>query len=132
MNMARLEDITRITPFTTPEGYFDTLPGRIQSRIAPERASRQPSQVVRYALRVGFPMILLAAGFFYYDSRSDDAETILASVRTEDMIDYLEATGMSTEEMLESVSLTAAELEALEDEVYDLGLEEDIKGFDIN
>lgn len=129
--MARLEDIPKSAPFTTPEGYFDTLPGKIQSRIAASHTSRQTSPALRYALRVGLAVILLAAAFFYYGSGNDNAEAILASVDTEDLIDYLEDTGLSTDEILENVNLTDTELEALEYEVYDLGLE-DIERLDLN
>ena len=128
--MARLEDLPRTTPFTTPDGYFDQLPGKIQSRI-PTSASRSSSIAVRYMVRLGLPAILLAAAFLYYRSGTSDAETILASVDTQEIINYLQETGMSTDEMLEDVSLTETELEALEGEVYDLGLE-DIDGLDLN
>lgn len=128
--MARLDDIPRNTPFTTPEGYFDNLPGKIQSRISPPETSLKRSPVVHYAVRLALPAILLTAAFLYYRSGPGDAETILASVGTDAMIDYLQDTGMTTDEILENVDLTAAELEGLENEVYNLGLG-DIEGFEM-
>ncbi|MDQ2657135.1 MAG: hypothetical protein M3Y60_06910 [Bacteroidota bacterium] len=119
--MARLEDIPRKQFFTTPEDYFDDLPGKIQSRISRGQPVRSQRPVVRYALQYALPLVVIVASVVYYNLTGDaNPESILASVETEDLILYLQESGITTDEVLESVEFTSQELDALEDEVYDM------------
>jgi hypothetical protein len=120
--MAKLEDIPKKDFFTVPDDYFDKLPAKIQSRIAKTKVRNERTFVFRYALRYALPVLVLAGVIFYYSSSKPDVETILASVDTEELIDYLQESGMTTEEMLENVEFSAEELEAIENEVYDVSL----------
>ncbi len=130
--MARLEDIPKKQFFTTPEDYFDDLPGKIQARISQKQSVQTQRPLVRYALRYALPLVVIAASILYYNlTREVNPESILASVETEDIILYLQESGMTTEEVLESVEFTSQELDALEDEVYDMHFL-DIEGEDID
>jgi hypothetical protein len=69
---------------------------------------------VKYAL----PIVLAIALVLFYRSSNPNAETILATVETEELILYLQESGMTTEELLDNVEFTADELEAIENEIY--------------
>jgi hypothetical protein len=120
--MANLDDIPKKTFFTTPENYFDKLPGRIQSRITEADTGARRNRVVTYALQYALPIIVVFALVLFYRSSNPDAETILATVDTEELIIYLQESGMTTEELLDNVEFTQEELEAIENEIYDPGL----------
>ena len=107
--MKKLEDIPKKDIFEVPEGYFDRLPGVIQSRIAEMNPVRQRSFYLALSLRYALPaIILIAASFFvyqnYYTSQSTDAESMLASVGSQDLVDYLDDGDVSIEEILEDVN----------------------------
>ncbi len=113
--MSRLDDIPKKDFFQVPDGYFEKLPSDIQMRVAPKRRSFVAIRVLRYAL----PVVLIAVALFLYRSGTPtSAEEILASVDPLELIDYLQETGMSTDEILEAVELTPEEVDALEKEVY--------------
>lgn len=116
--MARLDDIPKKEFFTTPPGYFEKLPAAIQSRTqrAPERRS---FPVVKYSLQYALPLILILAALFFYRRTATDAETILASVDTEALIAYLQDTGLTTDDVLESFEFSTEDIQAIEDEIYD-------------
>lgn len=120
--MVRLDDIPKKEFFKAPDGYFDGLPSRIQSRIVEK--PRTGPVVAKFAFRYALPVVLVAAGWLFYRTGHPDAEAILASVETEELIGYLQDTGMTTEEMLEDIELTPEEVDALENEVYDLTFED--------
>lgn len=122
--MSKLEDIPKKDFFTVPEGYFDMLPLKIQARIEasePQRRIQQP--VLRYALTYALPLLVAAIVVFFSTRSQPNAEAMLASVETAALVQYLAESELTTEDMLESVDLGAEELEALENEVYDISLE---------
>jgi hypothetical protein len=124
--MKKLEDIPKKEIFTTPEGYFDALPGKIQARIS-AKPEKQP--FFAYTLKYALPVIaLLAAGIFWYTANQEttpaDAESILASVETEALIAYLDESEISTEDLIENLEFRTDDIEAIESEIYILPLEE--------
>lgn len=123
--MTKLENIPKKTVFTVPDGYFEKLPARIQSRIPTEAVNTGFSTFFRYHLRYALLLVLVAAAVFYYYTPSrPDPEAILAKVETSDLILYIEETSVpASEELLEGMDVSTADLEAIENEVYDLGLE---------
>ncbi|MFN8808304.1 MAG: hypothetical protein ACK5WO_02040, partial [Cyclobacteriaceae bacterium] len=63
--MKKLEDIPKKNVFDVPDGYFEKLPGVIQSRVAkPERqANWNPWLITRVAVPV---LLLVGAGIFWF------------------------------------------------------------------
>lgn len=120
--MGKLDDIPRKQIFSVPEDYFDELPSRIQSRIAATPVDKAVPPVFRYTLQYALPLILIAAIAFFYIGHEPDAGSILATVATEDLLYYLEDSPLTTEDLLESVDFSRGDLEAIENEVYDLEL----------
>lgn len=121
--MGKLEDIPKKQFFHVPDGYFDRLPAQIQSRIETPKRDARSNPVFRYALQYALPMLLVAAVLFYYSSTGPDPESILASVETADLINYLQEAGLTTEDVLENIDFNAQELEAIENEVYELNFQ---------
>ncbi|MEX2235331.1 MAG: hypothetical protein WD824_24420 [Cyclobacteriaceae bacterium] len=121
--MGKLEDIPKKQFFNVPDGYFDRLPAQIQSRIATGKGDTRGNLVFRYALQYALPVLLVAAVLFYYSSIGPDPESILASVETADLINYLQEAGLTTEDVLENIEFNAQELEAIENEVYELNFQ---------
>ena len=130
--MPGLEDIPKKQIFDTPDGYFDKLPARIQSRIAEDRKGVPEKSAFSYALPYALALVAIIAGIWYYNfTAQSEVQTILASVQTEDLVDYLHDSEISTDEVLEIVDFSTEELEAIESEAYDLGLE-NIETLDAN
>lgn len=120
--MKKLEDIPKKQIFEVPEGYFEKLPGIIQSRVVKPQLERSWWFTYRYSLRFALPaVILLAAGIFWFNSSQTDvtAENILASIQTEDLITYLNEGDLTTEELLEHVELDAEDVSTIEESVYE-------------
>jgi len=120
--MKKLEDIPKADIFKTPEGYFDKLPGVIQSRVTKENA-----QAVRpfsyYALRYALPAVILLAAVVFWPTPSNHdntAESILASIDTGDLVAYLNDDEFTLDELLEQVPLDDEDASKIQQSVYSL------------
>ena len=106
--MKKLEDIPKKTIFEVPDGYFDKLPGVIQSRIAEKSPIRERASYFSLSLRYALPtIVLIAASIFVYQTyynQPADVESILASVDSQDLVDYLDEDEVSIEDILEDVN----------------------------
>ncbi|MEK6781318.1 MAG: hypothetical protein AABY93_06410 [Bacteroidota bacterium] len=133
--MKKLDDLPKKAIFEVPEGYFDRLPGVIQSRIAIKNpvpiAIRRPSYFVlsfRYALPA---FILMAASIFvyqnYYGAKSSDAESILATVSSQDLVNYLDDDDVSIEEILDEAIINEIEVDELNTMELDFSEEDLLK-----
>jgi len=100
--MKKLEDIPKNHPFKVPEGYFDRLPGIIQSRVAEKSTVKESKPYFRYALQYALPVLILAvvAVIYLEPPAPEDVDTMLASVSTEQLATYLEESEITTEELL--------------------------------
>ena len=118
--MKKLEDIPKKDVFKVPEGYFENLPSIIQARVTGQKKERAFLPSFSYALRYAVPVVILGAiGYFWLNpAQPKTAESILATIETEDLVAYLTETEMTTDELLESVQLDANDLDQIEDEIY--------------
>jgi hypothetical protein len=121
----KLEDIPKKEIFTAPDGYFDMLPGVIQARVA--KQSRFTRPVWQYSLRYALPaVVLVAAGILWY-TRQTSAQDMLAGIATEELVRYLEESEtLSTDELLDTNLLDADDVQSIEQEVYNLDLNDDV------
>ena len=117
--MAGLDDIPRKKFFSTPTDYFDKLPSKIQARIQMRSQTSWDRPVVKYSLRYALPVLLIAAVLFFFRPQEPDAEAILATVESADLVEYLQESGMTTDDIMEAVDLSDDELEEIENEIYD-------------
>jgi hypothetical protein len=137
--MKNLENIPKKEVFNVPDGYFDSLPLKIQARISGEKAEAQPGFFVRYRLQYALPVIaLLSIGIYWFAAQSgnEDPETILASVQTEELVAYLNGSELTTDDLLEHVEFNELDAQEIESEVYELNfgtedLDEALGDFDI-
>ena len=117
--MAGLDDIPRKEFFSTPTDYFDKLPSKIQARIRAHSETSWRRPVLKYSLQYALPLLLIAAVLFFLRPRNPDAEAILATVESADLVEYLQESGMTTDDIMEAVDLSDDELEEIENEIYD-------------
>jgi hypothetical protein len=120
--MSRLQDISRKDFFTVPDGYFDQLPANILRRIERSKLHYTLTPLLRPALIYALPPFIVAVVLLLTTRSRPDAEAMLSSVETADLIHYLQESKITTEEMLEAIDFSVADLEALENEAYDLSL----------
>lgn len=119
--MSKLEDIPKESIFRVPENYFVELPSRIQSRISGRKSFSAEKHVWQYALRYALPLVVIAAILVYNYAPEPDAESILATVETPDIVQYLqEESSLTTEDVLDNIEFKTEDVEAIENEVYDL------------
>ena len=129
--MKKLEDIPKKDIFKVPGGYFENLPSVIQSRVTSQKKERAFLPSFSYALRYALPVVILGTiGYFWFNpAEPKTAESILATIETEDLVAYLNETDLTTEELLESIQLDANDVDQLEDKIYDEELsDEDLEG----
>ncbi|MDH4089410.1 MAG: hypothetical protein OEV74_02875 [Cyclobacteriaceae bacterium] len=128
--MKKLEEIPKKEVFNVPEGYFDKLPGIIQARVtAPDkRIFIRPafSFTLRYALPV---IVIFTLGIFWFVRQGETAtaESILATIETEDLVAYLYSSDLTTDELLDNVSLDTYDANKIEEAVFALDLNTDKK-----
>ncbi|MBX2900393.1 MAG: NAD(P)H-quinone oxidoreductase subunit M [Cyclobacteriaceae bacterium] len=91
--MKKLEDIPKKDPFIAPAGYFDKLPGMVQARIAQPKQAVAGLPILKFAMPVA---VLLALGiFWYFNSTSANVEDKLSAIETNQLIAYLDTTGLN-------------------------------------
>ncbi len=127
--MKKLEDIPKKDHFSAPEGYFEALPGRINSRIE-KKAGLSERPVFRYSLQYALPaLVLFVLGIIWFsqpsveDTANDD---LLSSIETAALVEFLaDAENTSYEDFLDEVNPSFAEADSLENAVYELSFPDD-------
>jgi|GEM_PF-369446 len=121
----KLDQIPKKNPFNTPEGYFDKLPGMVQSRIEAERPVRQSQIYLRFTLRYALPaLVLIVASIFWFRAENRvEFENELAEIDVQDLEFYLEGSDMTVGELVEmadpvAIGWTPEELDELENTIY--------------
>ena len=119
----KLEDIPKKDIFNVPEGYFDKLPNTIQARIEAQKGSFNWSAPWMVTLKYAVPVVVLVvASLFWFNKPTEDTESILASVQTEDLVAYLDDSDLTTDDVLESVDFNADDVDQIENQVYELNI----------
>lgn len=108
----KLEDIKKDNIHQVPEGYFEELPQKIQARIAQPKPST--SMFLLHSLKYAIPALLLAAVSIYYLTNQKPAdispEDMLAEVSTSELINFLEDSEITTEEIIENIDITSTDI----------------------
>lgn len=128
--MKKLEDIPKKQVFNVPDGYFEELPGIIQSRVA-RQSKRETSPVTGYALRYALGAAVIGVAAFFWLNRPGEKaspESILASIETQELVAYISEADVTTDELLDDVILDHEDADEIEGSVYGLDLDE--SGFD--
>lgn len=117
--MKKLDEISKNHPFQVPDGYFERLPMDIQARIEARSTQKISKPYFRYALQYALPaLVLIITAVFYLKPDAPSADSMLASVSTEELMVYLQETDISTDELIETMPFDDESVEALESEVY--------------
>ncbi len=101
----KLEDLERKDIFTTPEGYFESLPNQIQERIdLQERKINRPVHKLvpkrMYYIAASVAVFFMVAILLLLAPKeTTSVQNLLAEVSTEDMIEYLEMSDVSVAEI---------------------------------
>lgn len=122
--MKDLNDIPKKEIFEVPDGYFEHLPQVIQSRITKPKKQERPylQVVVRYALAIVIAFVVL--WLWFGPSKQQTAEELLAGVQAEELIQYLNETGVELDDIFSSLEIDEVEVDRIEEEVFGLFPEE--------
>jgi hypothetical protein len=126
--MEKLDNIPKKSIFDTPDGYFDSLPGMIQARLAPREKPKALYTTGAFVLRFVLPVVMLVAValFVFRAPKAQTPEQLLASVDTADLIGYLETSELTTEELLDQIDYSQFNTDMLEGQLLSLP-QEDLK-----
>lgn len=117
--MKRLEDIPKKVDFKAPDGYFDSLPTRIQSRIAARKKKAWQSNL-GFSFRYALPVVaLVALGIFWYQRDQADMWSSLENIEEVQIAMFLDDPDLTSEELAESVTWTSEDLDELEQDVFE-------------
>ena len=111
----KLDDIGKENIHKVPAEYFDKLLGVIQSRALGQAKSKRWNWVAP-TLKLAAPalgVVFLAVYFLLLKNSSPgmSASELLTQVETEDLVNYLASSDMTTDELLENLDLTEIEFE---------------------
>ena len=109
----QITDLKKENIFKVPEGYFDDLPMRIQSRIEKPKSIWEHS-TLSFSLKYALPTIaiVLIAYFAFLRSPSiPEYEDILSGISTEEIVDYLAYSDITTDELLDNFDLEMLSME---------------------
>ncbi|HNV28556.1 MAG TPA: hypothetical protein PKJ83_05445 [Cyclobacteriaceae bacterium] len=114
--MKKLEDIPKKNIFEVPEGYFEKLPGIIQSRVAKPDPTPWFAPTWKFALPI---LAFIAVGIIWFTSQTGDSiEQQLASIQTEQLIAYLDDGDLTMDDLAETVTWSETDLDELEEKVF--------------
>jgi hypothetical protein len=100
-----LSNIPKRNVFKTPDGYFDSLPGRVADRIQNKKEAKvvsMPFNRMTISMAAAAVILLLIAVIFFIQQSDPQtsAEELLAQVSDEDCIAYLKTTDIEIEDIL--------------------------------
>lgn len=124
----KLEDLPKKQVFNIPDGYFDALPEKIQSRISAQKSEVKLNFFLQYRLQYILPVVvvlMVAVAWFSSTPKANDVSTMLASVETQDMISFLTDSDLTTDDLLDDGSFDTDDADEIETEVYNLHLGDD-------
>lgn len=127
--MKRLDEIPKKMLFKVPEGYFETLPGRIQARVSkPEPVPAVMGMAWgRLGLRYALPVLMIAAAAIFVINLEParSPEEVIASLESEQLVAYLQESDLNIDDLLEAIPLDGSEVDMLEvDALEDFGFDE--------
>lgn len=118
--MGNLDNTSKKSVFQVPDGYFEKLAAQIQMKVTDSRRFSENRPMWRYGFQYALPLLIVAVILLYAFPPRPDAESILSSVETADLVLYLqEDAGFTTEDLIENIEFIPADVEAIENEVYD-------------
>jgi len=133
--MKKLEDIEKKNIYTTPEGYFDQLPDKIQSRIQNQDQKRRQiwmNPALRYAAAAAIILLVGWFGIFRMSTINEPADynQLLTEVSTAELVAYIESSDLTADEILDEINLDEQSFDKVfkseQDFLDDLYMEEEL------
>ena len=132
----KIEDINKENIFKVPDGYFDSLPLKIQTKI---QSAQEPVHIpiyrksaFRYAVSLA-AMLLLAIFLFWNYFLTPTPEKLLAQVPTEALISYLESSDISEDELLTDINSSVLSGDLFNENDLDMDIDQpDLSNEDID
>ncbi len=117
----KLEDINKDNIFKVPDNYFENFPERLQKRIE-ETEERKKTPVIRLRSIINMAAAAVILMFVIYgitqiNDNSTSVDQILSEISSEDLVNYLVESDMSTDEFLESLDMSV--IASTEDPITD-------------
>ena len=104
----KIEGLKKSNIHQVPDGYFDELPLKIQTRI---NAKKHTSPVfitkMQWASVLTAAVVIFIIGLIFYpnSSETNNVDGLLSEIATEDLINYLHEENLSTDEILASIDV---------------------------
>ena len=106
----KLEDINKDNIFKVPENYFEEFPDRLKERIAEtKKIKTAPVISLRRIVQLAAAAVILFFAIYGIKQINNQPATIdqmLADISTEELINYLVESDMSTEELLADLDMS--------------------------
>jgi hypothetical protein len=117
----KLEDIHKDNIFKVPDNYFENFPERLQKRIE-ETEQQKKTPVIRLRTIINLAaaaaiLIFAIYGITQINNNSSSVDQILSEISSEDLVNYLVESDMSTDEFLENLDMTV--IASAEDPITD-------------
>ena len=124
-NHIELDKLHKKQLYSVPDGYFDELPGIIQNRITAIPVREQTSSLAwTPAVKFALPVLALVMMILYFAIRIDrqqfDVEARIAEIPTEELINYLAESDISTDELLSLIDIEELDVDGMIDEEAEL------------
>ncbi|WP_258105117.1 hypothetical protein [Marinoscillum sp. MHG1-6] len=134
----KLDDIDNKHPFRVPDGYFDKLSADIRERVSVKDSGiKVLIKQMHWAYAIPTMILMLAIGIWMFNTESQPpTELLLAEVSDDAILEYLESTDLSLEE-LASIAESPEQLFENSDYLQGIDLEEEnlddlMNTFDLN
>ncbi len=105
----KLEEIKKENVFHVPDGYFESLPLRIQSRLGNEEPARI-SLWKKYHLKLLIPslsvatLLIIIFSVYFIPGKQASPEKLISEVPTQALISYLENSDITEDELLDNMN----------------------------
>jgi hypothetical protein len=118
--MKKLDEIPKKNIYEVPEGYFDRLALKIQSRTEVATPSKPVGQW-SWALRYALPAMVIGAAlvFIFKPKVITDTQTLLASIPSEHLVAFLDESDMSEQDLLEVIQFDVSDADSLNVQVQE-------------
>ena len=106
----KLEDINKDNIFKVPDNYFENFPERVRKRIEEEDQQKKvPVIRLRPIINMAAAAVILIFaiyGITSINNNPDSVDQILSEISSEELVNYLLESDMSTDEFLESLDMS--------------------------
>jgi hypothetical protein len=112
--MKKLEDIPKTDLFKAPDGYFDSFPAIINNKVSKKEFGWLP--IAQFSLKYAMPVVVVAFGLFWFlnqASEPSNPDQILASISSDDLIEYIQEGDLNTDDLLENIDYTQINADSL-------------------